>query len=255
MAAIAPADAATLAASAGGDALRLKRWLKRRASGEPVAHIVGHFTFRGLSFAIDKRAYVTDPELTHLVDAVLARAKALRAAGRRAPLLADFGVGCGSLALAIRHHLPAARIVGLDLDPDALAVAARNATAHRLALRLIESDLFDSWPTTLRAPDLIYGDPPWGDATTLYETTERPAGHYHAMPPVSAFPLGGRTGVHAQILRAVARLGWHSEIWLNGGVLPPAELTALARNAGAADFAIVTPAPGLSLLRCRMHLR
>lgn len=248
-----PSEALTLAAAAAGDAVRLKRWLKRRLCGEPLAHITGSFSFRGLTFAIDKRAYVTDPELTHLVSAVIARGTILAAARKRAPLLADVGVGCGSLALAIRHALPVARLVGLDLDPDALAVAARNAAKHRLPLRLIESDLFDSWPTSLRAPDLIYGDPPWGDTTTLYEATARPAAHYHVMPPVSAFPLGGRTGVHRQILRAVARRGWHSEIWLNCGVLPRTELTACAQSAGAKEFEVISPVPGLSLLRCQMN--
>ena len=247
-----PADALALALAADDDALRLKRWLKRRLSGEPIAHITGRFTFRGLTFAVDKRAYVTDPEVTHLVSAVITRATALAAVTKRAPLLADLGVGCGSLALAIRHALPVARIVGLDLDPDALAVAACNAAAHRLPLRLIESDLFDSWPTSIRAPDLIYGDPPWGDASTLYDETGRPACHYHAMPPVSAFPLGGRTGVHRQILLAVARRGWQSEIWLNCGVLPHAALADLAQSAGATDFEIISPIPALSLLRCRM---
>ncbi len=252
LAALAPADAAALAIAARGDAARLKRWLKRRLTGEPLAHITGRLTFRGLAFAIDKRAYVTDPELTHLVEAVLARARGIHAATRRAPLLAEIGVGCGSLALSLKYAFPAARLVGLELDPGALALAARNAAAHRLALRLIESDLFDSWPASLRAPDLIYGDPPWGDASTLYEADARPAGHYHAMPPASAFPLGGRTGVHAQILHAVARRRWRSEIWLNGGVLPPAELAAVARAAGATTAEVLVPAPGLALLRCRM---
>ncbi len=252
LATLAPDDAEILRHHARGDARRLKRWIKRRLTGEPLAYITGRLTFRGLTFAIDKRAYVTDPELTHLVDAVLERARALRATLHRAPLLAEMGVGCGSLALAIRRAFPRARIVGLDLDPGALALAAANAAAHRLTLRLIESDLFDHWPPALRAPDLIYADPPWGDATTLYEATARPAGHYHAMPPASAFPLGGRTGVHRQILSAAARRGWSSEIWLNGGVLPSAELTAVARAAGAIELAVVSPTPGLRLLRCRM---
>jgi hypothetical protein len=244
-----PGDAAALADASGGDPLRLKRWLKRRLAGEPLAYIVGSFEFRGLRFAIDKRAYLTDPELTHLVDAVLARARASAAATGRAPRLAEIGVGCGSLALALKHALPAAEIVGLDLDPDALAVAASNAAAHGLALTLVESDLFDSWPEDRPPPDLIYGDPPWGDDATLY-AADRPAAHYRAMPPASAFPLGGRTGVHAQILRAVARRGWSAEIWLNGGVLPRDELAALARAAVEAE--VLCPAAGASLLRCRM---
>jgi hypothetical protein len=183
------------------------------------------------------------------VDAVLDRARAFQAAAGRAPLLADLGVGCGSLALAIMEALPEAQIVGLDLDPDALAVAAANAAARGRALRLVESDLFDDWPPDLPAPDFIYGDPPWGDATTLY-AGDRPAAHYGAMPAASAFPLGGRTGVHAQILRAAACRGWAAEIWLNGGVLPREELAALA--AEAADWEVLSPAADVRLLRCRM---
>ena len=244
-----PGDLTTLADAAGPDARKLKRWIKRRIAGEPLAHIIVSFTFRGLRFRVDKRAYVTDPELTHLVDAVLERARAFASATGRPPLLADFGVGCGSLALAIKHACPDVEIVGLDLDPDALAVATVNAATHGAALRLIESDLFDDWPEELPAPDFIYGDPPWGDETTLY-AGDRPAAHYGAMPAVSAFPLGGRTGVHAQILRAVAQRGWASEIWLNGGVLPREELAALAQN--AADWAVLSPAAGVRLLRCRM---
>ena len=217
-----PGDLTALAAAAGDDPRRLKRWIKRRLAGEPLAHITGSFEFRGLRVAVDKRAYVTDPELTHLVEAVLGRARAFQAAAGRGPLLAEFGVGCGSLALSILRAFPAAVVVGLDLDPDALAVAAGNAAAHRLPLRLVESDLFDDWP----------------------------ADHYGAMPPVSAFPLGGRTGVHAQILQAVARRGWTSEIWLNGGVLPREELAAVARE--AREWDVLSPAADVRLLRCRM---
>src|SRR5665213_1123791 len=90
---LAAGDLAALGDAAGGDPSRLKRWIRRRLAGEPVAHIVGAFDFRGLRFAIDKRAYVTDPELTHLVDAVLGRARALADATGRAPRLAEIGVG------------------------------------------------------------------------------------------------------------------------------------------------------------------
>lgn len=236
-------DLEALAGACGGDERRLKRWIKRRLAGEAVAHIIGWFEFRGLRLAIDKRAYVTDPELTHLVDAVLARARTLAA-----PLVADIGAGCGSLALAVKRALPAARVIGLDLDPDALALARRNAADLRLELTWVESDLFEDWPAELGPPDLVFGDPPWGDESTLYGP-DRAAGHYRAMPPSAAFPLGGRAAAHGQILRALQERGWASEAWLNGGVLPPEELAA-AVPAGA-DWEIVSPAPGLSLLRCR----
>lgn len=244
---LAPDDVSALALAAADDA-QLRRWLKRRLAGEPVAHIAGRFTFGGLEFAIDKRAYVTDPELTHLTTAVIAAARRFQATHGRAPFIADVGVGCGSLALVIKHAVPDATMVGLDLDPDALMVAAINAQRHGLEIHLVESDLFASWPGDLPPPDLIYGDPPWGDEGMLY-ASDRPAGHYHAMPPASAFPLGGPTGVHAQILRGVAVLGWTPEIWLNGGVIPRTSLDALGRL--APSHVVIEPAPGLSLLCCR----
>lgn len=71
-----PTEALELATHCKGDKLRLKRWIKRRLSGELLPYVVGHFAFRGHTFEIDKRAYVTDPEASHLVSAVIARAEA-----------------------------------------------------------------------------------------------------------------------------------------------------------------------------------
>jgi methylase of polypeptide subunit release factors len=244
-----PASDLAALTDAAVDVPTLKRWLKRRLAGEAVAHIRGGFAFDGRWFAVDKRAYVTDPELIHLVDAVTPEIQTLAARLGRAPLVAEVGVGCGSLALTLKARVPAADFVGLDLDPDALAVAAENSRRLALPLRLIEADIFEPWPADLAAPDLIYGDPPWGDAETLYGA-DRPAAHYAAMPPTSAFPLGGRTGVHAQILRAVARRGWTSELWLNGGVLPADEFAALGQL--AARWQLMHPVLGLTIFRCHV---
>ena len=243
--AIAAADLAAIGGACGEDEDRCKRWIKRRLAGEPLAYILGEVRFRGLAFAVDKRAYATDPELTHLVDAVIASIRRLRAASGREPVVAEVGVGCGALALSVWRACPGARLVGLDLDPDALAVAARNVAAFGADVRLVESDWFDSWPADLPAPDLIYGDPPWGDEGTLYGA-DRPASHYRAMPPASAFPLGGRAAAHRQIAAAAASRGWKAELWLNGGCLPPAELATAAPDGSE----IISAAPGISLLRC-----
>lgn len=243
---LSPEDILQLAQRAR-DPAQLRRWLKLRLAGEPLAHICGQFEFRGLTFHLDKRAYVTDPELIHLVESVETSARTFTVTHGRPPLIAEVGVGCGSLALSLCHHLPATTVVGLDLDPDPLVLAAANAQRLGLPLRLVESDLFESWPQDLPAPDIVFGDPPWGDDDMLY-AADRPAGHYHAMPPVSAFPLGGPTGVHRQIIRQIINRGWSSEIWLNGGVIPHPALTALGE--AATSYEIITPAAGLSLLRC-----
>jgi ubiquinone/menaquinone biosynthesis C-methylase UbiE len=49
-------------------------------------------------------------------------------------VVVDVGCGTGSLALRLRHVRPEARIVGVDPDPDVLAVARRKADAAGVAL-------------------------------------------------------------------------------------------------------------------------
>ncbi|HWA09031.1 MAG TPA: class I SAM-dependent methyltransferase [Opitutaceae bacterium] len=247
--ALPPAELEALAAGCGGDAGRLKRWLKRRLAGEPVPYILGELVFRGRRFRIDARAYITDPESSFLVEGVEAVVDAFGARHGRPPLVAEIGSGCGSLAISLKLERPAATVVALDLDPAALRLSVENASAHRADVRFVESDLFDDWPEAA-APDIIFADPPWGSEDTLY-SEDRDGAYYRAMPAASAFPLGGLTGVHAQILRSVAQRQWPSHVVLNGGVLSRAQLAAVAIGSRWHD--ITASGPGLSLLHCRMR--
>lgn len=246
--AVAEADLQAMAEMAA-DVPTLKRWIKRRIAGEPLAYVLGGFTFGGRWFTVDKRAYVTDPETLHLVEAVAERVRVLERGLGRPVRVTEFGVGCGSLALTLKALCLSIEIVGVDLDPGALGVAAENARRLGLDLRLVEADLFEPWPGDLLPPDLIFGDPPWGDEAALYDAA-RPAEHYAAMPAASAYPLGGVSGLHVQVLRAVRRLGWPSEIWLNAGVLGDAALAPV--RAEAREWALVRPAPGLTIIQCRV---
>jgi release factor glutamine methyltransferase len=208
------------------DTKRLRRYLRRRQLGEPLEYIVGYQEFRGRRFAIDKRVYITDPELTYLIDAVVESARALAASGCPNPLIVEFGVGCGSLAISIKKELPEARVIGVDLDSDAIAVALKNVMQHHADVWLLESDLFSGVSQEI-VPDIIFGDPPWGDEESLYDDG-RPATHYQAMPLLSAFPVGGITAVHEALLEDVARRGWQSSIFLNLGTLQEQHIERLA---------------------------
>lgn len=244
-----PADASALAAAAKGDAALLKRWLKRRFAGEPLPYILGEFSYRGRRFRIDKRAYITDPESMHLVESVLAWIDRFTAKHGRAPVIVEFGCGCGTLGVTLKLERPAISLVALDIDPDPLELARANAATLHADVQWLESDLFDAWPHAT-PPDLVFGDPPWGTEEDLYDD-QRDAAYYHAMPAISAFPLGGRTGAHAQVLRAIAALRWPSYTILNCGVLPVADVRALGQ--ATAWHEIMSPTAGISVLHCRMH--
>ena len=210
------------------DRRRLRRYLRRRQLGEPIEYILGFQEFRGRRFVVDKRVYITDPELTHLVDAVTGYGRELFSGGGDSgePVVVEFGVGCGSLAISIKKELPEARVFGVDLDSDAIAVSLENAMRHHADVLLLESDLFSDFPGQI-VPDIIFGDPPWGDEDSVYDDG-RPASHYQAMPLLSAFPVGGITAVHEALLEDVRQRGWESSIFLNLGTLQDQHVERLA---------------------------
>jgi SAM-dependent methyltransferase len=67
----------------------------------------------------DRRIRTFIPRYEEMLDA------AAEAVGRRAGVILDLGIGTGALAARCLAHSPRARIVGVDVDPEMLALAAR----------------------------------------------------------------------------------------------------------------------------------
>ena len=99
----------------------------RRAGGEPVAYILGRKEFYGLDLTVTPAVLIPRPETELLVDLALARKPAS---------VVDIGTGSGAIALAIKRHLPAARVIATDASAAALEVAKRNAVRFGLDIGL-----------------------------------------------------------------------------------------------------------------------
>ena len=240
-----PSSDAWLVEAAGGDAGRLAALRARVAAGEPAGYVAGFILFRGLRIRMDRRAFITDAETSLLVDVALAEGRALCAATGRPLQVLEFGVGAGSLSLAMHAAQPDWRYAGLDVDPQALQLAAENAASHGCDLALYHSDYLDAWPADRAPPDLLFGDPPWGSREDLYDAA-RDAAYYDAMPAASAYPPGGRTAIHDELLRRLAAARWPTCVVLNYGVLPQA---LIARSAAPLEtWRLVHPKPGVSVL-------
>src|ERR1700758_5838093 len=72
----------------------LREKVRRRAEGEPLQHLLGHWDFFGRRFKTDHRALIPRPETELLVETVLREIQPGEACGRR---LADVGTGTGVL--------------------------------------------------------------------------------------------------------------------------------------------------------------
>jgi release factor glutamine methyltransferase len=92
----------------------------RRATGEPVAYLLGRREFWSLEFEVNPAVLVPRPETELLVERVLAQV------ATRDAHVADLGTGSGAIAIALAHERPRWRVLGTDLSDKALDVARRN---------------------------------------------------------------------------------------------------------------------------------
>lgn len=154
-------------ADAETDALR--ELIKRRASREPLQHIVGTAPFCGLEMAVSRDVLVPRPETELLAEGGW---EFLSIVGSQPPTALDIGTGSGCIAIALASKCPAAKVCAVDVSPTALDMAKRNATRNNVGERIefILSDGFAALPKESRF-DLIISNPPY-IASAEIETLE-----------------------------------------------------------------------------------
>jgi release factor glutamine methyltransferase len=130
-------------------------FLDRRMRREPVAHIIGRRAFWTLDLKSDRRALVPRPETEVIVDMVL------RSAPADQPLrVLDLGTGTGAILLALLAERPAWSGVGVDVSPEALALARENAALHGLEARATLA--LGNWADGIAERfDVVVSNPPY----------------------------------------------------------------------------------------------
>ena len=205
----------------------LEQMKQRRLAHEPVSRIQGEREFYGLAFGLNAATLDPRPETEHLVDAIL---EWVRERPKAAPMrLLDLGTGSGAIAITLAHLLPDLAGLAVDIAPDAVAMARRNATAHGVAdrLEIRESDLFSA----VTGPfEIIVSNPPYIPHADLADLMPEVRKH----DPAVALD-GGADGLdfYRRILsEAPAYLAAEGMIALEIGIGQAAEVAALMTGAG-----------------------
>jgi release factor glutamine methyltransferase len=157
-----------------GAAAEARAMAARRAAGEPLQYIFGHWPFRGLDLRVDPRALIPRPETEQVVEVALGEARRVRRLRPEKELVAvDAGTGSGAIALALAVELGAGvmeEIWATDTSAGALRVAAANLEACVAAagsgplppVALVEGSWLDPLPHRLRGRvDLVVSNPPY----------------------------------------------------------------------------------------------
>lgn len=125
---------------------------KRLLAHEPAQYIIGHETFHGLTFKVDKRVLIPRPETQELVDLILSQNTADRLS------VLDIGTGSGAIAIALAAARKDWQVKASDLSQEALDLAQENASLNQTKVKFQHSDVFDNVSGRF---DLIVSNPPY----------------------------------------------------------------------------------------------
>lgn len=138
---------------------RVDEIVARRATRYPLQYILEEAWFYGRKFCVSPAVMAPTPETELLCEAAI---KFIEKRGIEAPRILDVGVGSGVIAVTMAMEVPLSHVIALEISPDALAVARRNALVHRSHFRIQfrQSDLFASLKEGERF-ELILANPPY----------------------------------------------------------------------------------------------
>lgn len=146
---------------------RYRAYLARRIAREPVATIIGHWSFMGLEFKVTPDTLIPEQDTECLVEIALQECQRLAKQDRPLRIL-DLctGTGCILISTLLLAEDSAITGVGTDLSTAALAVARENGDAHGLQDRItwLQGDLFaalDGLTESERQFDLLLTNPPY----------------------------------------------------------------------------------------------
>ena len=130
-------------------------WIQRLIKNEPLQYITGTIEFYGLELMITPAVFIPRPETERVVDIALQILKTVIS-----PKILDVGTGSGCIAIALANELPEASVTGIDIDPNMLKLAQKNADLHKINNIIFKQmDIQKEIPK--KSYNLIVSNPPY----------------------------------------------------------------------------------------------
>ena len=135
----------------------LRKLVRRRASREPMAYILGTKGFYNHDFVVDKHVLCPRPDTETLVEACLPLLKP-----DQTWYLADIGCGSGCIGLSLTAAHPGVRLYATDISDHALECTRKNTEKLELSDRvaILKGPFLEPIPPN-RPIDIVLSNPPY----------------------------------------------------------------------------------------------
>lgn len=133
--------------------------VQRVLDGEPLAYVLGEWSFYGMTLYVDKNVLIPRDDTCAVTQLAIKRGLFLE----QDPRVLDLCTGSGCIGLAIANRVKDARVTLADVSRDALAVAKKNITRHKLSARVscVQADALQPASSFLGKFDMIVSNPPY----------------------------------------------------------------------------------------------
>lgn len=133
--------------------------VRRVLAGEPLAYILGEWSFYGMTLYIDKHVLIPRDDTCAVTQLAIKRGLYLE----QNPRILDLCTGSGCIGLAVAKRVKDAYVTLADISEDALRVAKKNVVRHGLTDRVscVQVNALASAPDFLGQFDLIVSNPPY----------------------------------------------------------------------------------------------
>lgn len=141
------------------------------ASGRPIQYILGRSEFYGEEFEVGEGVLVPRPETEELVAWICKDVRQAKRDGRGIPngvRILDLCTGSGCIAIALARNIADSNVTALDISPEALYYARRNAERLSPDVQIIEGDVLAGAERWVDGEfDVIVSNPPYIPASDI----------------------------------------------------------------------------------------
>ena len=182
---------------------------------EPIQYIFGHTLWNGLDLKLTPATLIPRPETAELIDRINDQmvndqmVNDLMVNDQMVNVL-DIGTGSGCIAIALKKAHPEWQVTGIDISPEAIAIARENALRNNVDVRLLVADILSPETAELIMVNIFVSNPPYiceseraamrpnvldfEPASALFVPDDDPLIFYRRIATLFSSPLMGKGG-------------------------------------------------------------